>query len=222
MNALLGWLKEDADAAMAYLATSSKRDEIYASLFAIWSQQEPEAASGWAAQHRGQPGSDAVAAGVAKGTAKQDPASAATWVAAIKDPLIKLDAAQSAGATMFAIDETMALTELQRWNIPASGAEPMVEAWRKAFTSKAARNAQNLASTFTAARSAGANITADSIEGVLAVLQNGIKGSGAFKTTMFQLSADFSPRELAALSTQLKVDQVNNLLQFTGATAAPQ
>ena len=86
---------------------------------------------------------------------------------------------------------------------------------------KTKRNAQNIASTFTAARAAGASfgttgtgVTA--VRSIATALSNGINGAGAFSTTKFQLST-MSQAEQDAAAAFLSFDEVNQLLQYTGA-----
>jgi type IV pilus assembly protein PilA len=92
------------------------------------------------------------------------------------------------------------------------------------------RNAQNIASTFTSARSAGANFsglptgsatadTATAIGVISTALATGVYGSGAFRTTSFQMSA-LGAEEQAAIASFLHWDGTNNILQYTAADSA--
>jgi prepilin-type N-terminal cleavage/methylation domain-containing protein len=87
---------------------------------------------------------------------------------------------------------------------------------------KTKRNAQNIASTFTAARAAGASIsvtgstTTERVRSIATSLANGVTGSGAFGNTKFQIS-NLSQAEQDSAAAFLNYNTTDALLQYTGA-----
>jgi type IV pilus assembly protein PilA len=84
---------------------------------------------------------------------------------------------------------------------------------------KTKRNAQNIASTFTAARAAGASFGvigsgAQAVTDIATALSAGVAGSGAFANTSFKLST-MDANELSAAATHLSWD--GSILNYTGA-----
>ena len=64
-------------------------------------------------------------------------------------------------------------------------------------TAKARRNAQNIASTYAAARAAGASFTGATEAAVAAELNTGMAGAGQFATTRFQVVLSAAERTAA-------------------------
>lgn len=81
--------------------------------------------------------------------------------------------------------------------IAAIAIPAMSNIFENSRTAKARRNAQNLASTYAAARAAGATFTAATTADALSALNTGVVGSGQFATTTFQVTLDADERTAA-------------------------
>jgi hypothetical protein len=205
---LVAWLAASPDEVVAFLAPSSQRDHVFQQLFAAWGKKDPLAASQWVADHAGAPGRDSIAAGLASGVAKEDPQAALKWAASINDPLLKLNAAAEVGWELYRANEAGAVEGVKSIGLPDSAMESLNSKWQQRFSSQMKRNSQNIASTATAARAAGANLDTSSLESVLTALRKGVSGSGAFKNTSFQLSTEnWTDREWAAIGRSIEIKE---------------
>jgi len=83
---------------------------------------------------------------------------------------------------------------------------------------KAKRNAQNIASTFAAARAAGATVAGSDVAGKTASLISGVNGLGAFASTQFKISS-LDSTEISAAAAYLTYDSANDTINYTGASA---
>ncbi len=203
---LVAWLVANPDEVVAFLAPSAQRDQAFSQLFALWAKQDPLAASQWVADHPSAPGRDGMAAGLASGVAKEDTQAALKWAASIKDPLLKLNAAGEVGWELYRASEASAVEGVKGLGLPDSALEPLQAKWHQRFSAVTKRNSQNICSTATAARAAGAKLDTSSLESALAALRNGISGDGAFKTTQFKLSNEtWTERERAAISQHVQL-----------------
>jgi len=88
-------------------------------------------------------------------------------------------------------------------------------------TAKAKRNAQNIASTYSAARAAGAsfggtNGAAGSLAAAISTLNFGINGTGTFSSSRFQVK--LGSAEAGAADDYLTYDAINDILSYGGAS----
>ncbi len=205
---LAKWMAADPDAVIAFLSASANRDGILIKLTALWAKQDPAAASSWLAGHRDRLGHDAMVSGLVSTVVREEPEAAVKWVSAMKDPLLKAAAAQDAGYEFYRQSDDAAGKALTEMGLPESASPAMFGAWEKRFAEFARRDAQNIASVFNAARAAGAEVNAQTVEDIRALLSAGIKGSGAFSSNMFKVdTTDRSPRETAATVGHLEVSE---------------
>jgi hypothetical protein len=203
---LAEWMAADPDGVTAFLATSPQRDALLQKIAALWARADPAAASAWLAARRDLPGRDAMAAGLASAVAKEDPPAAVQWVASISDPAIKFTAAQETGYEFYRQSDAAAQEALAGMGLPDSATDPVLAAWHTRFTASARRNAQSLASVYNAARAAGAGMDAKNLDDIRTLLTSGVKGSGQFAASTFQVnSAGQTERETAAAGAHLEL-----------------
>ena len=98
--------------------------------------------------------------------------------------------------------------------IAAIAIPAMSNVFENSRTAKARRNAQNLASTYAAARAAGAVFTSTTAAGVADELNTGVVGSGQFATTTFQVVLDAEEQDAAT-------DGTPDLLSDPGVAGGP-
>ena len=209
---LAEWLASDPEGALSFLSTSPQRDSLLKMMTALWAKSDPAAASAWLAAHTAFDGRDAMAAGLASGVMKEDPQAAIEWAASIKDPAIKINAAGETGYEFYRQSDSAGDEAFTGMGLPASAKEAVTAAWNRKLTAISRRNAQNLVSTYSASRAAGASIDASSVEHVRALHATGVKGSGQFASSTFQVnSKDLTDREVAAAGTHMELSEGGSL-----------
>jgi len=204
---LAEWMAADPDGVISFLSTSPQRDALLQKIAALWARADPAAASAWlAAQRGGLPGRDALAAGLAGAVVREDPRAAVAWVASIADPAVKFAAAQETGYEFYRQSDAAAQEALAGMALPDSASHSVFAAWHTRFTASARRNAQSLAAIHNAARAAGAVMDSSNLDDIRTLLATGVKGSGQFATSTFQVSnTDQTERETAAASAHLEL-----------------
>lgn len=203
---LADWIAANPDEAVAFLSGSSNRDAAFSSLFGLWAKKDPHTASLWLSKHPDAPGRDGMVAGLATGVARVDPSAAIQWVAAIKDPVIKLNAGQEAGWVIYRSSEADAEAGLLETGIPESVIPSIKAGWQKRFSAMVSRHAQDLVSMAKVAAAAGATINAMGVEDVVTHLSTGVSGGGQFKESMFMVdTTDWTLRELSAAKKKMSV-----------------
>jgi hypothetical protein len=213
---LAKWLARNPEEMLQFLESSPHRDEVLRKVTALWAKTDAAAASSWLAAHPTIAGRDATAAGLAAAVVKDEPDAAVQWVATIKDPMQKLAGAQTAGYEFFRQSDESALAALSKMGMPASAIEPaLLETWKRRLGEFSKRNAQNVASAYSAAKAAGADVSPDSPEAVVEALNNGIKGSGQFSTSVFKVDlTDLTEREQTAARDYLEMS--GDQIKYTG------
>ncbi|HWB01854.1 MAG TPA: hypothetical protein VG796_02445 [Verrucomicrobiales bacterium] len=209
------WLKTNPDEAVAFLSGGDKRDELLQNTFRKWAEGDVESASRWLSAHGSAPGRDAMAAGLASGCAKGDPQAAMQWAASIHDPALKLAAGGTAGYEFYRTSDEEAAKALTTCGLPPSAFEALRAEWQRRLTATSSRNAQNVASTFNAARAAGSETQAETVESVIQLLNAGIKGGGQFRSSTFSVDlSQLTEREMAITKSRLEI--VDGAVSYTG------
>ena len=219
---LVAWFAAHPDEAGAYLSASAQRDGLFSQLFALWGKKDPHAASLWLAEHPNAPGRDSMAAGLAKGVAREDAAASMKWVAAIKDPVLKLNAGREAGWVVYRTSEEDAESGLREAGIPESAIPALKAGWQKQFSTTTTRNSQNLVSIANAAAAAGATINSTNVEDLVSRISTGVNGGGQFKGSIFMVdTSDWTSRELSAARKLISVTGGSVRFEPQGQTDRP-
>lgn len=201
------WLASHPDDALAFVSASPQRDALLRIATRRWAETDPVAASAWLAEHNDFGGRDAMAAGIASAIANGDPAAAVAWAASIRDAALKFSAAEDSGYAFYLAGDETARDAFRRMGLPETAIPALLNgAMAKKLDALARRGAQNLASTYGAARAAGAVIEAESVDGIMQALSAGVSGSGQFSGTLFQVDTSVWPeRERAESMTRLEL-----------------
>jgi hypothetical protein len=126
--------------------------------------------------------------GLALGVMQSDqPDSAPELADSVTEPLDKIMIWSAAGADSYDADPERTLERLARAEIPDELQKIMIEKWQERIDNKAKRNAQNLASVYSAAVAAGADFQGKTPAELAAEIVSGITGSDSFSTTRFQV-----------------------------------
>ncbi len=219
---IVAWFAAHPDEAAAYLSASAQRDGLFSQMFALWGKKDPHAASLWLAEHPNAPGRDSMAAGLAKGVAREYAAASMKWVAAIKDPLLKLNAGREAGWVVYRMSEEDAEAGLREAGIPESAIPALKAGWQKQFSTTTTRNSQNLVSIANAAAAAGATINSTNVEDLVSRISTGVNGGGQFKGSIFMVdTSDWTNRELSAARKLIRVNDGSVHFEPQGGTDGP-
>ena len=182
------WMEHDPDGALDWLADGDRRNDILRVMFAIWGEDNLEAASNWLAANKEMEGYQHAAAGLAVGLVENDQSEAALAIAdEIDDPLAKSYLWTRAGMDLYEADPDSARDRLGETDLPENLQRILFDTWRSALSNRAKRNAQNLASVFSSAQAAGAQFHGGSAAELASELVSGVTGSGSFATTLFQV-----------------------------------
>ena len=204
---IAAWMDHDPDEAINWLANGDRGAEILPTMFVIWGQQNPSAALAWLAANRDTDRYPHAAFGLAGNLESEE---ALQLAETLNDPPRRATIWTVAGRALYADDQDAALERLAAAEFPDELERLTINSWRQALSNKSKRNAQNLASVFSAAVAAGAEFQGNSSEEITRELVAGVTGAGPFATTRFQVPT-LSDTEIAHAIENLEFAGQNQL-----------
>ncbi len=178
------WMDHDPDEAIEWLASGDRRDDILRQMFEIWGRENPSSALAWIESKRETDRYEHAATGLA---GNLEPEQALELAETLAEPSHRAEVWFEAGLGLYVNDSESALDRLAAAGFPDELESLMVKSWKQGLSNKSKRNAQNLASVYSAARAAGAEFGGGSAAEIAQELITGIQGNGEFSTTRFQV-----------------------------------
>lgn len=211
---IAAWMDHDPDEAIDWLASGDRRDEVIRMMFEAWGRQSPSAALAWLKANRESDRYQHAAFGLAGHLASED---ALQLAETLNDPSRRAAIWTEAGVALYANNQDAALERLDAAEFPDELEHLTIRSWKQGLSNISKRNAQNLASVYSAARAAGAEFGGGSAAEVAHELVTGIQGGGQFSTTRFQVP-NMSEREIDFALQHLRFEDNGGQLSYASSS----